>query len=71
MGKKQLSFGDRFVKQNPVVSVVWVVDCVIDPPGLPAHVRLVREDRPSDLCTVSVHALSDRRYFRPAAITTC
>lgn len=67
MRKNQVSCGDRYVKQNPALPVIWVVDRLVEAPGLPSHVRLVRDDRRFEMCTVSLHALNNRRFFKPLA----
>lgn len=66
--RKQLHSGDRYIKQSPVAPAVWVVERLMEPPGLPRHVRLVRENAPLDAVTVSVYALLDERLYRPVAV---
>lgn len=63
--KRQISFGDRYVKHSALARVVWVVDRVVDAPGLPTHVRLVREGSPLDTITVSLYALGSSDFYRP------
>lgn len=65
MAKKQIRSGERYVKPSGLAPVVWVVDRVVDAPGLPPHVRLQREDCPLDTVTVSVQTLLNPRFYRP------
>lgn len=64
---------DRFVKVAELLEAaqtVWTVWQTIDLPGLPAHVKLVQERSPHRSLTVSVSALTDRRYYRSIASAT-
>jgi len=64
--KLQIEAGDRFTKVDAVQPVVWVVDKVLEMPGMPRHVRLVKE-RGHASTTVSIETLMNTRFFRPAA----
>lgn len=66
LGKRKIETGARFVKVGALQPVVWVVEKVLDMPGLPNHVRLLK-DGGRDSMTVSVEALLNPRLFRPAA----
>ncbi len=67
MAKRQLSAGERYLKRNEMLPVVYVVDRVVELPGLPKHVRLQREDNPLDCVTVSLDTLLDPRFYKPLA----
>lgn len=64
-GKQQIEAGDRFIKVDSKQPVVWIVEKVLDTPGLPRHVRLVKESG-RDSTTVSIDTLMNVRFFRPA-----
>lgn len=64
-GKRKIEAGDRFIKVDAVQPVIWVVVKVLEMPGLPAHVRLVK-DTGHDSTTVSLETLMNIRFFRPA-----
>lgn len=64
-GKRKIEAGDRFVKVDAVQPVIWVVEKVLEVPGLPPHVRLVK-DSGHDSTTVSLETLMNTRFFRPA-----
>lgn len=64
-GKQQIEAGDRFIKVDSKQPVVWIVEKVLDTPGLPRHVRLVKE-LGRDSTTVSIETLMNVRFFRPA-----
>jgi hypothetical protein len=63
--KQGIAEGDRFMKVDSVQPVVWVVDKLLETPGLPRHVRLVKESS-RDSTTVSMETLTNGRFFRPA-----
>ncbi len=63
-GKLQIEAGDRFIKVDSKQPVVWIVDKVLETPGLPRHARLVKESG-RDSTTVSVETLMNTRFFRP------
>lgn len=64
---------DRFAKVTDLLEAaqtVWVVVHPVDIPGLPRHIKLIREDEPHRAVTVALSALIDRRLYRrlePAA----
>jgi hypothetical protein len=58
---------DRFAKVTDLLEAaqtVWVVIHPVDIPGLPRHIKLVREDEPHRAVTVALSALLDRRLYR-------
>ncbi len=58
---------DRFAKVTDLLEAaqtVWVVVHPVDLPGLPRHVKLIREDEPHHAVTVALSALLDRRLYR-------
>lgn len=66
LGKQKIEAGARYIKVGALKPVVWIVEKVMDLPGLPHHVRLFK-DGGKDSMTVSVDALQNPRLFRPAA----
>lgn len=58
---------DRFAKVTDLLEAaqtVWIVVHPVDLPGLPRHVKLIREDEPHHAVTVALSALLDRRLYR-------
>ena len=58
---------DRFAKVTDLLEAaqtVWIVVHPVDLPGLPRHVKLIREDEPHRAVTVALSALLDRRLYR-------
>jgi hypothetical protein len=58
---------DRFAKVTDLLEAaqtVWVVVHPVDLPGLPRHIKLIREDEPHHAVTVALSALLDRRLYR-------
>lgn len=58
---------DRFAKVTDLLEAaqtVWIVVHPVDLPGLPRHVKLIREAEPHHAVTVALSALLDRRLYR-------
>ncbi len=58
---------DRFAKVTDLLEAaqtVWIVVHPVDLPGLPRHIKLIREDEPHHAVTVALSALLDRRLYR-------
>lgn len=58
---------DRFAKVTDLLEAaqtIWVVVHPVDLPGLPRHIKLIREDEPHHAVTVALSALLDRRLYR-------
>jgi hypothetical protein len=58
---------DRFAKVTDLLEAaqtVWIVVHPVDLPGLPRHIKLIREDEPHRAVTVALSALLDRRLYR-------
>jgi hypothetical protein len=55
--------GDRFIRAG-LYPTVWVVDRFVEKSGMPLHVRVSREDRPSKILVIAVTVLDDIRQFR-------
>ena len=55
--------GDRFLRAgNP--TTMWIIDRFMELPNMPPHVRLFREDRPTQTRVVALSLLDDARQFR-------
>jgi hypothetical protein len=55
--------GDRFLRAgNPPTA--WIVERVMEMPDMPPHVRLFREDRPTQTLFIGISVLEDTRQFR-------
>ena len=53
----------RFLRAgNP--PTVWVVERIMEMPDMPPHVRLFREDRPTQTLFIGISVLDDIRQFR-------
>lgn len=63
--KQQIEAGDRFIKVDSKQPVIWIVEKILETPGLPQHVRLVKESG-RDSTTVSIETLTNVRFFRAA-----
>lgn len=58
----------RFVRIAELLDsarTVWRVWYAFDPAGLPTHVKLVQEQPPHRIVTVSLATLLDQRFYRP------
>ena len=58
-----VEIGQCFTKAGAAYADVWQVVALLEPPGGPAHARLVRLSHPDDCKTLSVMVLNDRRHF--------
>jgi hypothetical protein len=55
--------GDRFLRAgNP--TTMWIIDRFMELPNMPPHVRLFREDRPTQTRVIALSLLDDARQFR-------
>ena len=63
MRNKSPERGDRFLRAG-IYQTVWVVDRFLEKSGMPLHVRVSREDRPSKILVIAVTVLDDIRQFR-------
>ena len=54
--------GDRFLRKgNPPSS--WKIERLMEFPDMPLHVRLFREDRPSQTIVIAASVLDDPKEF--------
>jgi hypothetical protein len=61
-----VAMGDRFVRADGS-RTIYVVAALVDPPGLPPHVRLRPEDNIyATAFLMSVSALADSHFYRRA-----
>ncbi len=63
MEKSTIGIGDRFVKPEDPASV-WVVQRLVDLPGLPQHAELKAIRYLNRNIMISVSALMDRKLYR-------
>lgn len=64
---KDVRADDRFAKVTDLLEAaqtIWVVVHPVDLPGLPRHIKLIRENEPHHAVTVALSALLDRRLYR-------
>jgi hypothetical protein len=61
--KHSIEIGDCFVKPE-TPGTVWVVQQIVDQPGLPLHARLKSRGRLDRKIVLSVSALVDRRMYQ-------
>lgn len=63
MEKTSTQPGDRFLRAgNPPTA--WIVERIVNMPDMPPHVRLFREDRPTQTLFIGMSVLSDNSQFR-------
>ena len=55
--------GDRFLRAG-LYPTTWVIQKFVKKLGMPLHVRLSREDRPSQILVIAVTVLDDTKQFR-------
>lgn len=55
--------GERYVRPE-APEIVWVVDRLVEIPGLPMHARLVAEKRRRQTMTMSEVALRNKTFYR-------
>lgn len=65
--KDQVAIGDSVTKIGTVSTLTYVVDSVVDVPGMPPHVRLVPEGQGEGGMLIGKAAVSDRRLWRRVA----
>lgn len=64
--KPAVNVGDRFIKVGNNQTAVWVVSRTFEVPFEPSHANLYKEGDDYESITVSLVALLDPRFFRPA-----
>jgi hypothetical protein len=70
-GNDQVSVGDGFTRVGNWSGATYVVTSLVEPPGMPPHVRLVADgQRQGDQMLMSVSALLDRRFWQRASVDT-
>ena len=62
MKSKSINVGDMFLKQGDP-KTVWVVEQLVDFPGLPLHAELKAQGYRNRKITMSQEALTDDRLF--------
>ncbi len=62
MKSKSINVGDMFLKQGDP-KTVWVVEQLVDLPGLPLHAELKAQGYRNRMITMSLEALTDDRLF--------
>ena len=62
MKSKSINVGDKFLKQGDP-KTVWVVEQLVDLPGLPLHAELKAQGYRNRMITMSQVALTDDRLF--------
>ena len=63
MAKTSIQPGDRFLRAgNPPTA--WIVERIMEMPDMPPHVRLFREDRPTQTLFIGISVLDDTKQFR-------
>ncbi len=64
---RDVRINERFAKVCALLEAaqtVWVVWQMVEPPGLPKHVKLIQESDPKRVVMVALSALADRRLYR-------
>jgi len=62
MKSKSINVGDMFLKQGDP-KTVWVVEQLVDLPGLPLHAELKAQGYRTRMITMSQEVLTDHRLF--------
>ncbi len=57
-----IMLGERFIRPE-APDTVWVIENLVKLPGLPTHAKLVAENRPYKMMTISEVALRDQKFY--------
>jgi hypothetical protein len=62
--KEQVTIGDSVVKIGSLLATTFVVDSIVETPGMPPHVRLLPEGQREGGMLISKSAVSDPSLWR-------
>jgi len=63
MKSTSIKVGDKFIKPE-VPKMVWVVNRLVEIPGMPPHAKLIVQGRLNQSMTLSLDALTDQILYR-------
>ena len=63
MKSTSIKVGDKFIKPE-VPNMVWVVNRLVEIPGMPPHAKLIVQGRLNQSMMLSLEALTDQNLYR-------